>query len=83
MRFFSVVAESLPVSCGDGMAKPPSSLPFGSRECFVPDGVTGAQTDPLGNGSVLLLRLGELLLRAESLVALLGIASSALTLVVV
>ena len=38
--------------------------------CSVPDGVTGAKTDPLGNGAVLPLRLGELLLRAESLVAL-------------
>ena len=37
---------------------------------LVPDGVTSAETDPLGNRPVLLLRLGELLLRAESLVAL-------------
>ena len=36
----------------------------------VPDGVASAKANPLGNGTVLLLRLGELLLRAESLVAL-------------
>lgn len=56
------------ISC----ASPPSDKP---GECvrdvvFVPDGVAGAQANPLGNGAVLLLRLGELLLRAESLVAL-------------
>ena len=36
----------------------------------VPNGVVGAQTNPLGNGSVRLLRFGKLLLGAESLVAL-------------
>lgn len=39
-------------------------------ERFVPDGVTSSETDPLRDRSVLLLRLGELLLRAERLVAL-------------
>lgn len=37
---------------------------------FVPDGVTSSQTDPLGNGAVLLLGLGQLDLGAERLVAL-------------
>jgi hypothetical protein len=36
----------------------------------VPDGVTGAKTNPLRNRSVLLLGSGELDLRPESLVAL-------------
>lgn len=40
------------------------------RGGFVPDGVTSAETNPLGDRSVLLLRLGELLLRSERLVAL-------------
>jgi hypothetical protein len=35
----------------------------------ISDGVAGAETNPLGNGTVLLLRLGKLLLRLESLVA--------------
>lgn len=35
----------------------------------VADGVAGPETDPLGDRAVLLLRLGELLLRAERLVA--------------
>jgi hypothetical protein len=37
---------------------------------IVPDGVTSPQSDPLGNGSVLLLSSRELLLRAKGLVAL-------------
>jgi hypothetical protein len=37
---------------------------------IVPDGVTSPQSDPLWNGSVLLLGSCELLLRAEGLVAL-------------
>lgn len=36
----------------------------------VPDRVTSSKTDPLWDGTVLLLRLGELLLRAERLVGL-------------
>lgn len=36
----------------------------------VPNGVSGPETNPLGNGAVLLLRLGELLLCPERLVAL-------------
>lgn len=39
---------------------------------IVPDSVTGAQTDPLGNGTVLLLGLGKLLLGLEGLLALFG-----------
>lgn len=39
---------------------------------FVPDGVASAEPDPLGDGSVLLLGLGQLLLDTESLVALYG-----------
>lgn len=42
------------------------------RGKFVPDGVTSSQTDPLGNGAVLLLGLGQLDLGAERLVALYG-----------
>jgi hypothetical protein len=38
----------------------------------VADSVTGAQTDPLGNGTVLLLGLGKLLLGLEGLLALFG-----------
>jgi hypothetical protein len=44
----------------------------------VPDGVTSPQSNPLGNGSVLLLSSGELLLGAEGLVALYYRSSSAL-----
>lgn len=40
--------------------------------CDLPDGVAGAQTDPLGDGTVLTLSFGKLLLGAEGLVALLG-----------
>ena len=36
----------------------------------LPDGVAGAQTNPLRDGAVLLLSFGKLLLGAESLVAL-------------
>lgn len=36
----------------------------------VPNGVSSPQANPLGNGTVLLLRFGELLLRPERLVAL-------------
>lgn len=36
----------------------------------VPDGVVGSETDPLRDGTVLLLGLGQLLLGAESLVGL-------------
>lgn len=47
---------------------------FGSRNegCDLPDGVAGAQTDPLGDGAVLTLSFGKLLLGAEGLVALCG-----------
>jgi len=38
--------------------------------CVVSDGVTSAKTDPLWDGSVLLLGSGELNFRAEGLVAL-------------
>lgn len=41
--------------------------------CDLPDGVAGAQTDPLGNGTILALSLSKLLLGAEGLVALLKI----------
>lgn len=40
------------------------------RNFVVPDGVTSAKTNPLWDRSVLLLRLSELLLRSERLVAL-------------
>jgi hypothetical protein len=38
---------------------------------YLPDGVTGSQTDPLRNRTVLLLGFGKLLLGAEGLLALL------------
>lgn len=44
-------------------------LDLGLR-CDLPDGVAGAQTDPLGDGAVLTLSFGKLLLGAEGLVAL-------------
>lgn len=40
------------------------------RSFCSPDGVTSSQTDPLRDGAVLLLRLGELDLCTESLVGL-------------
>ena len=43
-------------------------LLVGGRD--LPDGVVGAQTNPLGDGAVLTLSFGKLLLGAESLVAL-------------
>jgi hypothetical protein len=42
------------------------------QRCDLPDGVVGAQTDPLGDGAVLTLSFGKLLLGAEGLVALCG-----------
>lgn len=42
---------------------------FGGGD-VVPNGVASAQPDPLGNGPVLLLGLGQLLLDLEGLVAL-------------
>lgn len=56
----------------------PGHLAERSRECrlkegsnvCVPDGVSSAKTDPLWDGSVLLLGSGELHFRAEGLVAL-------------
>lgn len=42
----------------------------GEQSSIVPDGVARSEANPLRNGAVLLLRLGELLLRAERLVAL-------------
>jgi hypothetical protein len=48
------------------------------RYDFIPNGVAGAEPDPLRNGPVLLLGLGQLLLDTESLVALcFGIVKSA------
>jgi len=47
---------------------PPNSyIHFGRA---VPDGVASPETDPLRNGAVLLLGLGQLLLGAEGLVGL-------------
>lgn len=43
---------------------------FAGVKVVVPDGVTSPQTDPLRNGTVLLLGLRQLLLGLESLVAL-------------
>jgi hypothetical protein len=44
----------------------------------VPDGVTCPQSDPLRDRPVLLLSFGELLLRAEGLVALLNVSSASI-----
>lgn len=41
-----------------------------ASELDVPNGVTGPQTDPLGDGAVLLLRFGKLDLGAERLLGL-------------
>jgi len=46
--------------------------------CSIPDRVTSSQSDPLRNRSVLLLGSGELLLRAEGLVALLKLRSASI-----
>jgi hypothetical protein len=46
------------------------SSPVGCIEAGIPDGVVGLQADPLGDGPVLLLGLGQLLLGAERLVGL-------------
>ena len=46
------------------------SNPAGCFEASIPDGVVGLQADPLGDGPVLLLGLGQLLLGAERLVGL-------------
>ena len=46
--------------------------------CSIPDRVASSQSDPLRNRSVLLLGSGELLLRAEGLVALLNASSASI-----
>lgn len=46
---------------------------MGSDLYAIPDCVTGSQSDPLRNWSVLFLGFGELLLRSEGLVALEGV----------
>ena len=48
----------------------PERLLRGDGGLFVPDGVTGPQSNPLWDGSVLLLRTRKLLLGTEGLVAL-------------
>lgn len=53
------------------LVRVPLDLPHGLSS-IVPDGVVRSEADPLRNRAVLLLRLGELLLRAEGLVALLS-----------
>jgi len=45
-------------------------VPQTDIESLVPNGVSGPETNPLRDRAVLLLRLGELLLRPERLVAL-------------
>lgn len=57
-------------SCNWSSLSSLNMIGFGAQECVVPDGVTSSQTDPLGNGAVLLLGLGQLDLGAERLVAL-------------
>lgn len=68
--FLSRVSVSLFPQMADSDIK----MDFGSRKqrCDLPDGVVGAQTDPLGDGAVLTLSFGKLLLGAEGLVALCG-----------
>lgn len=46
------------------------SSPVGFSGLSIPDGVASLQADPLGDGPVLLLGLGQLLLGAERLVGL-------------
>jgi hypothetical protein len=46
------------------------SNPVGCFGASIPDGVASLQANPLGNGPVLLLGLGQLLLGAERLVGL-------------
>lgn len=45
---------------------------MGEGAVYLPDGVSGTETDPLRNGAVGLLGLGQLDLGAERLVALRG-----------
>lgn len=72
----SVHTFALPYKMPPRCTKRPCALRCVSRdmlhsgEMIVPDGVVRSEANPLGNGAVLLLRLGELLLRAERLVAL-------------
>lgn len=64
------------------LCSPPAALcgrTLGLDGMLVPDGVTGPQADPLRDGSVLLLSSRELLLRPESLVALLESSVSKLS----
>lgn len=49
---------------------------------YLPDGVSGTETDPLRNGAVGLLGLGQLDLGAERLVALGGVLAVVLVLCV-
>ena len=77
VRCFEVFRSHSSMACIDF----PSSFCFDlsgtGSESFVPDGVVGAQTDPLRDGTVLLLGLGQLLLGAERLVGLYGYMVSA------
>lgn len=66
-----ICAHTGRVSLPSSISVLPSFLRLGNiGESFVPDGVVGSQTNPLWDGSVLLLRLRKLLLGAERLVGL-------------
>jgi hypothetical protein len=56
------------VRCASSMFR--RRIDGGGVDFCVPDGVAGPQADPLGNGTVLLLRARKLLLGAERLVGL-------------
>jgi len=60
--------RSIRVPVSDLLSLPVQQFEGSSRD--LPDGVASAQANPLGNGAVLTLSFGKLLLGAESLVAL-------------
>jgi hypothetical protein len=81
---FALFANKVPPATAHRVLRGPKRECIPSYEVFscnktdsfnVPDSVTSSETDPLRDGAVLLLRFGELLLRAEGLVALCRISS--------
>lgn len=70
--FFKTFGRGFPSRCVDFPSSFHAILSEAGPGSIVPDGVVGAQTDPLRDGTVLLLGLGQLLLGAERLVGLCG-----------
>ena len=70
--FFEVLYRVSPSLCVDFPSSFRAILSKAGSGSIVPDGVVGAQTDPLRDRAVLLLGLGQLLLGAERLVGLCG-----------